>query len=133
MSTRIFEYPLQIKEQHLDTFGHVNNATYLTIYEEARWEFITENGYGLKEIMQTGLGPVILDIHISFKKELRLREHIIIHSESLGFESKVGKIRQWMTNEAGDLCSEIMLTVGLFDTKQRRLVEPTEAWIKATT
>ena len=45
MQNKIFEYPLTIKEFHLDTFGHVNNATYLQIYEEARWEFINQNGY----------------------------------------------------------------------------------------
>ncbi len=31
------EYHLLILEKHLDTFGHVNNASYLEILEEARW------------------------------------------------------------------------------------------------
>lgn len=33
----IHEYPVVIREHHLDTFGHVNNAAYLDILEEARW------------------------------------------------------------------------------------------------
>ena len=38
----VFEYELVIKECHLDSFGHVNNAIYVQLYEEARWDFITK-------------------------------------------------------------------------------------------
>ena len=50
----IFEYPLVILERHLDMLGHVNNATYLEIFEEARWDFIERRGHGLKNIMASG-------------------------------------------------------------------------------
>lgn len=43
----IHEYPVVIREDQLDTFGHVNNAAHLDILEEARWDIITRNGYGL--------------------------------------------------------------------------------------
>jgi len=131
MENRIFEYKMTIRESHLDTFGHVNNATYLQIYEEARWEFITENGYGLDKIKKTGLGPVILEMHIKFMQELRLRENIIIYSRTMDYSSKVGNIRQWITNGKGDVCSEIEMKIGLFDTKNRKLVKPTEEWLLA--
>jgi thioesterase III len=132
MENRIFEYPLIVKEAHLDTFGHVNNATYLQIYEEARWEFITSNGYGLAQIKSSGLGPVILEINIKFLKELRLREHIVIHSQTLGYKGKIGKIKQWITDSKGNICSEVEMTLGLFDTHKRQLVEPTPEWLAAT-
>ena len=131
MENRIFEYPLTIKEFHLDTFGHVNNAIYLELYEEARWEFITENGYGLDKIRSTGLGPVILEINIRFIKELRLRENIIIHSQTGDYSGRVGIIKQWITDAGGAICSEIELKMGLFDTHKRKLVEPTEDWLNA--
>ena len=44
MKFKIFTYEMLIKEKHLDTFGHVNNATYFELLEEARWDFITNNG-----------------------------------------------------------------------------------------
>lgn len=53
MSNQICSYPLTIKETYLDTFGHVNSAMYLTLLEEARWEFINGNGYGIKKIQET--------------------------------------------------------------------------------
>jgi acyl-CoA thioester hydrolase len=65
----IFEYEVLIKEQHLDSYGHVNNATYLALYEEARWEAITQRGYGYKTVHETGLGPIVLEVNVKFLKE----------------------------------------------------------------
>lgn len=96
MLGQIFSYPLIIKETYLDTFGHVNNATYLTLFEEARWDLITKNGYGLKKIQESGLGPTILEIKIVFYKELLLREQIIITTQMVSYEKKIGKILQQM-------------------------------------
>lgn len=131
MDNTIFKYEMIIKEFHLDTFGHVNNATYLQLYEEARWQFITEKGYGLDKIRATGLGPVILDIKIRFIKELRLREKITIHSQTVDYTTKIGTIKQWITDSEGNVCSDIEMKMGLFDTHKRKLVEPTEDWLNA--
>ena len=130
MENTIYQYPLEIKEFHLDTFGHVNNATYLQIYEEARWQFITDNGYGLDKIKAIGLGPVVLEIKIRFMKELRLREQVIIHSQTTD-TSRIGTIKQWITDREGNICSDVEMKVGLFDTHKRKLVEPTEDWLNA--
>lgn len=131
MEYRTHQYPLTIREFHLDTFGHVNNATYLQIYEEARWQFITEKGYGLDKIKLSGLGPVILEIKLRFLKELQLRTAIIIHSQTVEYSGKIGTIRQWITDSNGNICSDIELKMGLFDTRIRKLVAPTEDWMKA--
>ena len=77
-SNEIGVYPITVKESHLDTFGHINNATYLQILEEARWNLITERGFGLNYIQQIKQGPVILEVNIKFLKEIGLRENIKI-------------------------------------------------------
>jgi thioesterase III len=71
---KVFKYQVLIKEHHLDTFGHVNNATYLALLEEARWELLNAHGFGLNAIREQAMGPVILECHIKFLKELTLRE-----------------------------------------------------------
>ncbi|HSY61224.1 MAG TPA: acyl-CoA thioesterase [Cytophaga sp.] len=126
----LFKYPLMLREQHLDTFGHVNNATYLTLFEEARWELITQNGYGLSYIRETGLGPTILEINIKFMKELRLRQEIVIESRMVSYEGKIGKLTQTMIRN-GEPCCVAEFTVGLFSVKERKLVLPTPEWLKA--
>lgn len=123
-------YELIIKEHHLDTFGHVNNAVYLQLFEEARWEFITARGYGLKEVMKLKKGPVILEANIKFLKELKLREKIQITFETVNAKGKIIQIKQQMIKGNGDVSSELLVTVGFFDLAERKLIAPTEEWLK---
>ena len=124
-------YRIQIKESHIDSYGHVNNATYLTLYEEARWELITPRGYGFSEIHKLKQGPVILEVNLKFMKEIRLREYITITTEMMGTKGKISQMRQRMIKDNGDVASEAIFTFGLFDMKERKLIEPTTEWKKA--
>jgi len=131
MPHEIFRYPLTIKEFHLDTFGHVNNATYLQILEQARWELITPRGFGLKAIQETRLGPVVLEFTVKFLKELTLRQDIVIESQMLSYEKKIGILRQDILSADGELCFESRMTLGLMDMNARKLVMPTPEWLHA--
>ena len=124
-------YEVIIRESHLDTFGHMNNAAYLVLFEEARWEFITRNGYGLNEVLKEQKGPIILDIAMRFKKEINLREKIKITTELVSHEQKISKFKQDMIKEDGTMAAEINLTFGFFDLQTRRLIDPTPEWKKA--
>ncbi|MAF79159.1 MAG: thioesterase [Halobacteriovoraceae bacterium] len=127
-----FEYHLKIIEAHLDTFGHVNNATYLELYEEARWDFISERGFGLKDIQKKKMGPVILDLHLKFKRELKNRENIKIVSKSLPQEHPlIMHLEQKMIKENGELASSVTMSVGLMDLEKRKLIKPTAEWLHA--
>ncbi len=130
MKSKIFTYPLTIKESYLDTFGHVNNATYLILFEEARWDLLNQNNFGLQEIRQTGLGPVVLEMKITFLKELLLHEKIIIETQMISYEKKIGKILQKMVR-GNEVCCQAEIVVGLFDLKARKLVSPTPEWLAA--
>ncbi len=128
---RVSEYSILIREGHLDSFGHVNNATYLQIFEEARWELITKNGYGLDEVRRLGVGPTILAIQILFKRELRLRMSVVIKTQLQSYEGKIGILKQWIEDERGQVLTEVELKMALFDLTARRLVAPTPAWLHA--
>lgn len=123
-------FPITIKEIYLDTFGHMNNATYLTLMEDARWNLITERGFGVEKIKQTGLGPTILEIKINFLSEIKLREEIIIETQMLSYEKKIGILSQKMLRN-DEVCCNAEFVIGLFDLKQRKLVLPTDEWLYA--
>ena len=133
MSNPIFEYEFQVLEHHLDTFGHVNNAKYLELYEQARWDFITKNNLGLKEIMSTKIGPVLLEANITFKAELKNREVIKVVSQARPeMRNKyIMVMDQKMIKEDGKVASTLTLSVGLMDLAQRRLIAPTTEWLNA--
>lgn len=131
MTSRRFEYEKVIDESLLDRFGHVNNAKYLEILEEARWDVANRNGFGLEEIVATQLGPVILEVTIRFKKELLLKERIKIVTEFLPRQGKIGYIAQEILSEDGKAAASATFTFALFDLKTRKIVEFTHPWLVA--
>ena len=127
-SNNPFSYQLLIREQHLDSYGHVNNATYVSLFEEARWEMSTQRGYGYNKIQETGKGPVILEISLKFIKEITLRETVTIKLESVAQDRKITRLKQVMYKENGDVGCQLDLVVGFFDLKERKLIMPTPEW-----
>tara|TARA_R110002124_G_scaffold97447_2_gene242408 strand:- start:1451 stop:1846 length:396 start_codon:yes stop_codon:yes gene_type:complete len=122
----MFIYKKTIKEHHLDFMGHVNNAVYLTILEEARWEFLKNQNYTMQDIKDTGIAPIILECNIKFIKELILRQEIIIKSQVTSFDGKIGIMQQNIFNENDVLCSSAKFTFGFFDVKARKLITSDE-------
>lgn len=121
-------YQILIREYHLDSYGHVNNATYLNLFEEARWEYCTQRGYGYQKVHETGQGPVILEVNMKFLKELKLREMITITLELSSQEGKISHLFQKMIKENGETACELKLVTGFFDLEARRLLLPSEEW-----
>lgn len=130
MHNEVFTYPVLIKETYLDTFGHMNNATYLTLFEEARWDLITKRGFGLQQIQALGIGPTVLEINIKYLKEIYLRDHILIKTSLLSYEGKVGRLLQEMWRE-DVLCCRAEFVFALFSLKERKLIPPTPEWLNA--
>ncbi len=127
---KVFSYPTYIKEIHLDVYGHMNNAAYLTVFEEARWDLITKNGFGLKKIEETCLGPTILEVKLKYLKELKARDVVDIQSRVISYQRKIGVLEQIIVKE-NEICAHAEFVFGLFDLKQRKLVLPTPDWLSA--
>lgn len=130
---QVFEYRFQVLEKHLDSFGHVNNAVYLELFEEARWDFITARGYGLDEIKKTQIGPVILEVELKFKRELLNREWITVKSYTIEKEHRlIGSLSQEMIKESsGKVAATLDLKVALMDLKERKLIKADDKWLHA--
>ena len=126
-----FSYELLVLESHLDTFGHMNNATYLQILEEARWDIIAGQGYSVAEIQEKKIGPVILEIQIKYLRELKLREKITIKTKCINIEKKVMHIFHEVFNSQNKLCCTADYIIGVFDTTTRRMIEMPPDWLKA--
>jgi|SRR5690606_13163488 len=126
------QYQVLIKEFHLDTFGHVNNARYLDLYEEARWDLIEGNGYGLKKVQELQIGPVVLELNLTFKREITNREMITIETTPAEINHPlIMQLNQRMLKADGQVASTLELKVGLMDLAKRKLIAPTPEWLAA--
>lgn len=120
-----------IREQHLDVYGHINNAAYMVLFEEARWEWITQNQFGVERVMEVQYGPVLLEAKIRFKREIKLREKIRITTWLEAQKGLLSYVNQEMIKEGGEVGAEGTFVIGLFDLKTRKLMTPTPEWKKA--
>lgn len=131
MTQTPFLYPLRICQEHLDAFGHVNNAVYLQLFEVARWEMLRQVGLGMPHIQETGLAPAVLEAHIRYHHELRLGAEVFVHTNCTNLRSLIWTVDQWMDDAAGKRYCEASFTLGLFDVKERRLRRMPREWREA--
>jgi thioesterase III len=131
MANRVFEQTIVIREGHLDTFGHVNNARYLEIFEQARWDLITENGFGLDYVRSSGTGPVVLEVTLRFLREIKNRQQLVIKTFLDSYEGKIGKLTQLLVDDAGQVCCESKFVIAQWDTHTRKIIAPTPEWRRA--
>ena len=121
--------------QDVITIGHtviVLRDKNLKLFEEARWDFITKNGHGLDYVLEKKVGPIILDINLRFKHELKNRDEIHITSQVIEVKnSKIYVIEQKMMREDGKLAAHALFTAGFFDLAERKLIAPETSWVRA--
>jgi len=62
-----FETFLKVRTYELDSYGHVNNSTFLNYCEFARVEFLQKLGYNLESLKEKGFILPIVKIEIEYK------------------------------------------------------------------
>jgi acyl-CoA thioester hydrolase len=61
-----FEYPLEVRYVDLDPQGHVNNAHFLTYFEQARVNYLIHLGLFSKKQSFLEIGIILADAHVTF-------------------------------------------------------------------
>jgi acyl-CoA thioester hydrolase len=61
-----FFQPMQVRYGDLDPQGHLNNAKFLTYFEQARVCYLTELGLFSRDQSFAEIGVIIADIHIRY-------------------------------------------------------------------
>ena len=70
---------LVVRGYELDSYGHVNNAVYLQYFEQARWEFMKDQGL-LEKINGQEFFLVVVDTHIRYMRESNLFDELVIET-----------------------------------------------------
>lgn len=72
-----YSYKTEVRGYELDSYGHVNNAVYVSYTEQARWEILKEAGM-LESFLQKKLLLVVTETNIRYMRELKLFDQIEI-------------------------------------------------------
>ena len=108
--------------------GHVNHATYLQLMEEARWHLYNYYDYTRKMVSKEQKGPIVLEAHIKYRKEILLDEIVTIETTCLEYSGALGKMLQTIYKENGKKSCQAELVFGMFDLQKRKLLRPKGFW-----
>ncbi|HNP22559.1 MAG TPA: thioesterase family protein [Panacibacter sp.] len=79
-----FATKIRIRITDLNFGGHVGNDTFLSLLHEARHAYLTSLGYG--ELSFEGVGLIMSDVAIEYKKELSQGDEVLIAVAAEAFD-----------------------------------------------
>lgn len=112
-----------VRSTDLDFIGHVNNAKYLEYMEWARFDWIWQTGLTLDELRRRAIMPVVANININYRKELRIREQVIAKTSAVKVGEKSFVIRHELFNQKDQLVADADVTMVMIDASSRRSTE----------
>ncbi len=119
----------EIRFSDIDAFGHVNNAKYLTYFEQARMAYFRDIvGY---DYDWSKVGTILAKTIVDFIEPIHLRDQIFIYtrcsrlgSKSFDLQYKIIKIE----NEKEVLVSDASTILVAFDYELNQSIEIPAAW-----
>jgi len=103
------EYHRKIFGYECDIYGHLNNANYLHLYEEARAEALEEMDMSIEELSEEGVHIYLSEINLTFKIGLPMGEKVIISTRMIKATRATSIWKQEIFNSAGDLCNTAII------------------------
>lgn len=126
MSNEPFQVRVTVRGYELDTQGHLNQSVYLQYAEHARWELLRAAGIGQDKLLASGVGPVVMEQTISYRRELRGGDEVDVSCAFEWGEGKTFRLLQRLVKADGELAAEVTAVGGLLDLRARRLVPEPE-------
>jgi acyl-CoA thioester hydrolase len=102
MQNFTFSMPLILRWSDIDELRHVNNAKYLTFFEEARIQYNNVVG----NWNWTTEGFLLASANINFRKPLFLRDEPTIFARVSKIGNKSFDMEHHIYNKNGELCAE---------------------------
>jgi len=75
-----YSFKTDVRGYELDSYGHVNNAVYVSYTEQARWEILKNAGL-LDSFLEKDLLLIVTETNIRYMRELKLFDKIEISTE----------------------------------------------------
>lgn len=115
-------FDLTVRSTDIDFIGHVNNAKYLEYMEWARFDWICQKGFTLEQLNRMGVMPVVVNLNINYRKELRMLEEVQIRTTLVKLGTKSFVLRHELFNRREELVADCEVTMVMIDAKLRKSV-----------
>ena len=101
-------YPLTVRFNECDMYGHVNHAVYLSYLENARVDWLEQVGLPLSQLTARGYYLYIVKITIEYKKPAVLGDELVVVSKS-SKKSRIGGVFHQKVQRGGDTLTDAMV------------------------
>jgi acyl-CoA thioester hydrolase len=124
-----FYHPVEVRYGDLDPQGHVNNAKYLTYFEQARIAYWIELGFFTKDQSFMEIGIILADVHITYLEPIYFGQKINVgvHVARLGNKSMT-----WEQNiidvESDKELAKGEIVIVAYDYKQEKTIPIPQEW-----
>jgi acyl-CoA thioester hydrolase len=124
-----FYHPLEIRYGDLDPQGHVNNAKYLTYFEQARVYYLIQLGLFSRDQSFMDVGVIVADIHITYQTPARYDDNIKIGVRTSKIGNKSMTLEQCVVNaETGEVLAEGTVILVTFDYREHKTISVPDEW-----
>jgi len=134
MSEFKFFHPVEVRYGDLDPQGHLNNAKYLTFFEQARVEYLIHLGLFRKDQSFMEAGVILADAHITYLAPIHYGDDVKVGVRTSKLGNKSMTVEQ---NIMGSVTSKefargeiVMVT---FDYTGQKTIPVPEEWRKIIT
>lgn len=108
---KIFTVEFRVRSYELDSYGHVNNASYLNYLEYARMTALLEKNFSLKSMREKGYVVVIRRVEIDYKFPLFLNDEVLVKTYTSESRNTSGTFIQEIHNQThGRIAAEARVT-----------------------
>lgn len=129
MSVYHFYHPIEVRYGDLDPQGHVNNAKFLTYFEQARLAYWVQLGLFTRDQSFIELGIILADVHIAYRAPVFYGQNIKVgvHVARLGSKSMTWKQNVVDADTGKELANGEVIVVA-YDYRQGKTIPVPEEW-----
>jgi acyl-CoA thioester hydrolase len=124
-----FYHPIEIRYGDLDPHGHVNNATHLTYFEQARVQYFIHLGLFSKDQSFMEIGVILADAHITYLAPVYFgtKAKVGVRATKIGNKSIITE-QVLIDEETGLELSKATVVLVTFDYHTHKTIPVPENW-----
>lgn len=124
-----FYHPIEVRYADLDAQGHLNNARYLTFFEQARIQYFRHLGLFSAQGSFMDFGIILADVHIAFRAPVLWGMDIRVGVKTLKLGNKSMTVSQCLRNGPdGALMAEGQVVMVAYDYHSGATIPIPETW-----
>jgi acyl-CoA thioester hydrolase len=124
-----FLHPIEIRYGDLDPQGVVNNAKYLTYFEQARVHYFVQLGLFDPDQSFLDVGVIVADAHIAYQAPLVWGVPVLAGVRTVKFGTKSSTVEQCVVHaETGKVYASGTVVLVAFDYRRNQSIPVPENW-----